>query len=98
MKIQKIILWLVVLAIVVVVFMAVYNTVRKNVVTVVENPTGTAGETPALTDDSPVVITLENGLYHLPNCKEISGPKEKVTYGVARQRDVYPCPVCIGEP
>ncbi|MBM3326271.1 MAG: hypothetical protein FJY65_04735 [Calditrichaeota bacterium] len=98
MKIQKILLWIVVGAIGVAVIVAVFNTVKKNVFTVAENPTGTGGEMPVLTDESPVVITLEDGLYHLPNCKKISGVKEKVVYGAAKLRDVDPCPFCIGEP
>ncbi len=50
-----------------------------------------------LMDDDWVIVTLDDGYYHLSGCENISGAMEKMIYSAARERNLRPCPYCIGE-
>jgi len=94
----KYILWILLAAIAVVVFVLAFNYVRDQARPPLPSPEELERiETEALSDLDWVVITLDDGLYHRPNCTQIRGSTEKVVFKVAREQGLRPCPVCIGE-
>ena len=51
----------------------------------------------ALRDDDMVVVSMNNDMFHRPGCTKITGITEKITYEAALNRDLKPCPHCIGD-
>ena len=48
-----------------------------------------------LTNESEIIVTMDNNRYHRPDCTKIYGVTETITLEEARSRGVHSCPICI---
>jgi hypothetical protein len=91
-------LWIVLIAAIIAAAYFAYHYATKEAEGLgITKATSDKSETRALTDDDQVIITLEDGLYHRQGCERISGSTERVTFKMAKGRDVSPCPYCLGD-
>ncbi len=94
----KILLWGGVLIAGVVILILIFNFVKEEARPLVMSPQKLALiERGELMDEDWVIVTISDGYYHLPGCENISGAVEKMIYSAARERELRPCPYCIGE-
>lgn len=92
----KYLMWLLLAAIAVVVFLLVFNYVRREARPLIESPEELMQiEKGELTNVTEVIITLEDSRYHRKGCPEIGGATELTTVRVAEMNGVRPCPYCI---
>lgn len=93
----KVVIWVGILTIGVVIFLVVFNAVKKQAQPLVVSPEKFQElETGMLTDETDVIITWEDNRLHRIGCPYIKGAKEKVKYRVAKKQTLIFCPYCMG--
>jgi len=94
----KFLLWIVLGILAVVVFVVVFDYVKKEARPLASSPAELERlETGKLSPSDIVVITMDDDHYHRPGCPGIRGTTEKVTLRNARDQGLKPCPECLGE-
>jgi len=90
-KIQYIIMVIIALG---VIFAAV--TIFKKVAAPLLGEKATTAMVKPLADEDEVIVTLDDGCYHRPNCDKLRGPTRRTVFRLVKNNS-EPCPYCIGE-